>query len=64
MAENDNLAHDHAHHEHSGKTLIEAARAALTGSTISPGIFEVAAVLGRDETLGRLDDASGAHRPA
>lgn len=32
-------------------------RAALTGSTVSPGIFEVMEVLGRDETLGRLDDA-------
>lgn len=31
-------------------------RAALCGSTTSPGIFEVAAVLGREETLGRLDD--------
>ncbi|WP_022726905.1 glutamate--tRNA ligase [Fodinicurvata sediminis] len=32
-------------------------RAALTGSSISPGIFEVAAILGREETLGRLNDA-------
>ncbi len=32
-------------------------RAALTGSTLSPGIFEVMAVLGREECLGRLDDA-------
>ncbi|MCB9957262.1 MAG: glutamate--tRNA ligase [Rhodospirillaceae bacterium] len=32
-------------------------RAALTGSTMSPGIFEVAAILGRDETLGRIADA-------
>ena len=31
-------------------------RAALTGSTVSPGIFEVMAVLGREETLARLDD--------
>ncbi|MEO1224489.1 MAG: glutamate--tRNA ligase [Pseudomonadota bacterium] len=34
-------------------------RAALTGSTTSPGIFEVAAVLGTSETLGRIDDAAG-----
>ncbi|MBL8703497.1 MAG: glutamate--tRNA ligase [Rhodospirillales bacterium] len=34
-------------------------RAALTGSTTSPGIFEVMAVLGRDEALGRLDDQAG-----
>jgi glutamyl-tRNA synthetase len=33
-------------------------RASLTGSTVSPGIFEVAAVLGRDETLARLDDVT------
>jgi glutamyl-tRNA synthetase len=31
-------------------------RAALTGSTTSPGIFEVLEVLGRDESLGRMDD--------
>ena len=31
-------------------------RAALTGRTTSPGIFEVLAVLGRDESLGRLSD--------
>ncbi len=33
-------------------------RAAMTGTTISPGIFDVLALLGRDETLARLDDAS------
>lgn len=33
-------------------------RAALTGSTVSPGIFEVAAVLGREETLARLRDVA------
>ncbi len=32
-------------------------RAALTGSTASPGIFEVMAVLGRDETLARIAEA-------
>jgi glutamyl-tRNA synthetase len=31
-------------------------RAALTGSTISPGIFDVLALLGREETLARLRD--------
>ena len=31
-------------------------RAALSGSNISPGIFEVMDVLGREETLGRLHD--------
>jgi glutamyl-tRNA synthetase len=33
-------------------------RAALTGQAQSPGLFEVMAALGRDETLGRLADAS------
>jgi glutamyl-tRNA synthetase len=32
-------------------------RAALTGTTTSPPIFEVMQVLGREETLGRIDDA-------
>ena len=32
-------------------------RAALTGRTVSPSIFEVMDILGREETLGRLDDA-------
>ena len=46
--------------EASGAKLGEIAqplRAALTGSTASPGIFEVIAVLGPDETLGRIADA-------
>ena len=28
---------------------------ALAGATISPGIFETVAVMGRDETLARID---------
>jgi glutamyl-tRNA synthetase len=35
-------------------------RAALTGSTQSPPIFDVLAVLGRDESLGRLRDQASA----
>ncbi|MCP4385655.1 MAG: glutamate--tRNA ligase [Hyphomicrobiales bacterium] len=31
-------------------------RAALTGRTASPGIFEVCAILGKTETLGRITD--------
>ena len=31
-------------------------RVALTGRTTSPGIFDVLALLGREEALGRLDD--------
>ncbi|MDB5360137.1 MAG: glutamate--tRNA ligase [Rhodospirillales bacterium] len=34
-------------------------RAALAGAVTSPGIFEVMAVLGRDEALGRIRDFSG-----
>jgi glutamyl-tRNA synthetase len=34
-------------------------RAALTGSTASPGIFEVMEALGQDESLGRIADAAG-----
>ena len=33
-------------------------RAALTGTTVSPGIFEVANVLGQKETMGRLKDVT------
>lgn len=38
-------------------------RAALAGATVSPPIFEVMEVLGREETLGRLGDALGGDRP-
>jgi glutamyl-tRNA synthetase len=31
-------------------------RAALTGRAASPGIFDVLAILGRDESLGRIAD--------
>ncbi len=36
--------------------LAQPLRMALTGSTVSPGIFDVMAVLGREETLGRIGD--------
>jgi glutamyl-tRNA synthetase len=45
--------------EASGAKLGQVAqplRAALTGRTTSPGIFDVLAVLGRNESLGRLRD--------
>ena len=42
--------------------IAQPLRAALTGSTISPGIFDVAAVLGRSETLARLADATSPDR--
>ncbi len=38
--------------------LAQPLRAALCGSTASPGIFEVMEVLGRDETLGRIADVA------
>lgn len=38
-------------------------RAALTGSSVSPPIFEVMEVLGRTETLGRISDCTGKGRP-
>jgi len=37
--------------------IAQPLRAALTGSTASPGIFEVMEILGREETLGRIADA-------
>jgi glutamyl-tRNA synthetase len=33
-------------------------RAALTGRTVSPSVFEVMAIIGRDETLARLEDCT------
>ena len=36
--------------------IAQPLRAALTGRTTSPGIFDVIALLGRDETLARLSD--------
>ena len=39
------------------KEIFQPIRVALTGTTVSPGIFESAAALGRDETLVRLDKA-------
>ncbi len=38
--------------------LAQPLRAALTGSTASPSLFEVITVLGREETLLRLQDAT------
>jgi glutamyl-tRNA synthetase len=37
--------------------IAQPVRAALTGTNVSPPIFEVMQVLGRDETLGRIADA-------
>jgi glutamyl-tRNA synthetase len=37
-------------------SVAQPLRAALTGRTTSPGIFDVLAVLGKSESLGRLRD--------
>ncbi len=37
--------------------VFQPVRVAIAGSTISPGIFESVALLGRDETLARIDRA-------
>jgi glutamyl-tRNA synthetase len=39
------------------KQVFQPLRVALTGSTVSPGIFETVALLGRQESLARLDAA-------
>jgi len=41
--------------------LAQPARVALTGGTVSPGIFEMCAVLGRERTLARLRAAAEGH---
>ncbi len=41
------------------REVYQPLRVALTGTTISPGIFESVALLGRDETLRRIDGALG-----
>jgi glutamyl-tRNA synthetase len=46
-------------------TIAQPLRAALTGRTTSPGIFEVLILLGKEESLARISDqaASGAENP-
>jgi glutamyl-tRNA synthetase len=39
------------------REVFQPVRLAIAGSTISPGIFESVAALGRDEALARVDDA-------
>lgn len=39
--------------------VFQPIRVALTGTTVSPGIFESVSALGRDETIARLDRAIG-----
>jgi glutamyl-tRNA synthetase len=39
------------------RDLYQPIRVAISGTTISPGIFESLAALGREETLARIDRA-------
>lgn len=39
--------------------IAQPLRAALTGTTVSPGIFDVLEVLGKEDSLGRIRDATG-----
>jgi glutamyl-tRNA synthetase len=43
--------------------IAQPLRAALTGRTTSPPIFDVLAILGRDESLARLHDLAGKSTP-
>ncbi len=44
--------------------IAQPLRAALTGTTVSPGLFEVMKVLGRKEVLGRIEDVIEGRNPA
>jgi len=46
------------------KQLFQVLRVVLTGTTVSPGIFETVALLGRDETLRRMGSALEAWQAA
>jgi len=48
------LRHTATEHGVSGGKLIHPVRLAITGRTASPGLFDVAVLLGRDTTLARL----------
>jgi glutamyl/glutaminyl-tRNA synthetase len=39
------------------KEVFQPVRVAVAGTTVSPGIFESVAALGRDEALARIDEA-------
>jgi glutamyl-tRNA synthetase len=40
-----------------GRDVFQPVRVAISGSTVSPGIFESVAALGREEALARIDSA-------
>jgi glutamyl/glutaminyl-tRNA synthetase len=37
--------------------VFQPVRVAIAGTTVSPGIFESVVLLGKDETLARIDSA-------
>jgi glutamyl-tRNA synthetase len=39
------------------KEVFQPVRVAIAGTTVSPGIFESVAALGKDETLARIETA-------
>ncbi len=46
------------------KAVFQPLRVALTGTTISPGIFETVALVGRDRALTRIAAALDGRRAA
>ena len=42
------------------RDVYQPLRVAISGTTVSPGIFESVALLGREETLRRIDGALAA----
>jgi glutamyl-tRNA synthetase len=44
------------------KQVFQPLRVALTGTTVSPGIFETVALMGRDRALARIDRALDGRR--
>ena len=44
-------------HEAKPREVYQPVRVAIAGTTVSPGIFESVALLGREETLRRIDVA-------
>jgi glutamyl-tRNA synthetase len=44
-------------HQWKPRAIFQPVRVAIAGTTVSPGIFESVALLGREETLRRIDDA-------
>jgi glutamyl-tRNA synthetase len=45
--------------DRSAKAVYQPIRVAITGTTVSPGIFDSLAALGRDESLARIEEALG-----